>query len=97
MPAMLARSDWDEAGLALPPAPPAPPPPPALPAMPPPPAPPKPPALPAIPAQAHLACAGKSVGSALTWVIKKGETMSGICKQGKNGMRFEPRSYHFEG
>jgi hypothetical protein len=72
------------------PAPPVPPVPPV------PPAPPPAPVLPAIPAAAHAACAGKAAGTSLTYVIGKGETMSGTCKREGKGMRFDLRAYALE-
>jgi hypothetical protein len=83
----------------VPPAPPAPPMPPMPPAPPMPPMPPMPPAvppMPTIPAGAHAACAGKSVGSALTWVIAAGETMTGTCERKSGKMVFALNSYHIE-
>ena len=76
-----------------PPAPPAPPTPPALPA--PPPLPPVP-RIPAVPAEAHAACAAKAPGSALTWELRKGETMSGVCERHDGRMRFALRSYDLD-
>lgn len=78
-------------GVAMP-APPAPPAPPAIPA------PPAPPAieLPDIPQAAHAACAGKPDGARLTWVIKRGETMGGVCEREQGKMVFHLRSYHLE-
>ena len=76
-----------------PPVPPAPPMPPMPPA---PPAPPPLPPMPSVPAAAHEACAGKSAGSALTYVIAKGETMSGTCEREGGNMLFILRSYSRE-
>lgn len=76
-----------------PPAPPAPPTPPAPPA--PPPLPPMP-TLPDVPQAAHNACATKAPGSALTWVLKKGETMTGTCERENGKMVFQMRSYQLE-
>lgn len=84
-----------------PPAPPAVPAPPALPAPPAPPAPampplpPVPPAprIPAVPVAAQAACASKPPGSALTWTLRAGETMSGVCERHDGRMRFALRSY----
>jgi hypothetical protein len=82
-----------------PPAPPAPPTPPTPPAMPAPPAPPPSPPvpkIPAVPAEAHAACASKAPGSALTWELRKGETMSGVCERHDGRMRFALRSYDLD-
>jgi hypothetical protein len=79
-----------------PPAPPAPPPPPALPAPPAPPPVPPVPKIPAVPAEAHAACASKAPGSALTWELRKGETMSGVCERHDGKMRFALRSYDLD-
>jgi hypothetical protein len=67
------------------PAPPAPPVPPV------PPVPPAAPPLPAIPAEAHAACAGQPAGTTLTYVIRKGETMTGTCESKDGKMRFNLR------
>lgn len=69
---------------------PAPPAPPAFPA--PPPA----PVIPDVPEAAHAACAGKADGSRVTYVIKKGETMSGICESENGKMVFQLRTYHLD-
>jgi hypothetical protein len=72
------------------------PPPPVPPVPPVPPAPPMPPApapMPTIPAGAHAACAGKSAGAALTYVISKGEIMTGTCEKEGGKMLFNLRSY----
>lgn len=79
-----------------PPEPPVPPAPPMPPIPPVPPAPPPMPVLPAIPAGAHAACAGKTPGSTLTWVIKKGETMTGSCEKEGGKMVFDLHAYHVE-
>lgn len=78
--------------LPAPPAPPAPPEPPVLPDLP---APPAPPAvhIPAVQAAAQAACASKAPGSTLTWELRKGETMSGVCERRHGKMRFALRSY----
>jgi hypothetical protein len=74
-----------------------PPPLPPVPPMPPmPPEPPAPPALPAIPAAAHAACTGKAAGTSLTYVIGKGETMTGTCEREGGKMLFMLRSYALE-
>ncbi|MDB5976211.1 MAG: hypothetical protein JWR07_2971 [Nevskia sp.] len=80
----------------VPPIPPAPPAPPALPSMaalPALPAPPAAPPMPAIPAAAHAACAGKSAGTTLTYMIAVGETMTGTCESEDGRMLFILRSY----
>jgi hypothetical protein len=75
----------------------APPPPPPVPPMPPmPPEPPPAPVIPDGPAGAHAACAGKRAGTALTYVIGKGETMSGTCESEGGKMQFILRSYSLE-
>jgi hypothetical protein len=51
------------------------------------------PKIPAVPAAAHAACASKTPGSALTWELRKGETMSGVCERREGKMRFALRSY----
>jgi hypothetical protein len=61
-----------------------------------PPAPPPVPAIPAVPAEAHAACAAKAPGSRLTWELRKGETMSGVCEREGGKMRFALRSYDLE-
>ena len=71
---------------------PAPPAPPAVPAPPPPPA----IELPDIPEAAHAACADKADGSRLTWVIQRGETMTGVCEREQGKMVFHLRGYHLE-
>lgn len=80
-----------------PPPPPAPPVPPApvegfVPPAPPPP--PAPPALPDVPEQAHAACAGKASGSALTWSLGQGDTMTGVCESASGRMRFRLQGHH---
>lgn len=69
---------------------------PALPAPPAIPAPPAPPALPDVPQAAHAACAGKAEGSRVTYVVKQGETMSGICERENGKMVFQLRTYHLD-
>ncbi|QOY96838.1 hypothetical protein IM543_17460 [Massilia sp. UMI-21] len=74
----------------------APPAPPAMPAMPTiaaPPAPPEPPAMPEVPAAAHAACAGKAAGTRLTHVLRKGETMRGVCEREDGKSVFQLREY----
>lgn len=85
------------------PAPPAPPQPPAQPlapaalAGPPPPPPiPAPPRVPPVPAAAHAACAAKAADSVLTWQLRKGETMSGVCEMQGGTVRFVLHRYHLE-
>ncbi|GGE64432.1 hypothetical protein [Massilia psychrophila] len=69
-------------------------PPPPLPPEPPvPPAPPAPPPLPAVPTAAHAACAAKTAGTLLTYVVGKGETMTGMCEREGGKMQFLLRSY----
>jgi hypothetical protein len=79
-----------------PPVPPIPPTPPVPPVPPAPPAPPAVPPMPDIPAAAHVACAGKSAGAKLTYVIRKGETMSGTCEREDGKMLFVLHSYSIE-
>ena len=69
----------------MPPAPPAPPPPPEV-------------ALPEVPAAAHAACAGKPDGARFTFVLRKGETMTGVCerRRGKAEAVFQLRGYRRE-
>jgi hypothetical protein len=54
------------------------------------------PKIPAVPADAHAACASKAPGSALTWELRKGETMSGVCERHDGRMRFALRSYDLD-
>jgi hypothetical protein len=61
-----------------------------------PPEPPPAPVIPDVPAGAHAACAGKRAGTALTYVIGKGETMSGTCESEGGKMQFILRSYSLE-
>jgi len=72
-------------------------PPPPVPPMPPmPPVPPAPPALPVIPdvpAAVHAACASKPPGTPLTWNLRDGETMSGVCIRKDGRMLFSLRDY----
>lgn len=74
-------------------APPAPPALPAMPMIPTPPAPPEPPPLPEVPAAAHAACAGKADGARVTYVLRKGETMTGICEREDGKAVFQLREY----
>jgi hypothetical protein len=67
--------------------------PPALPAVPPPPPVPE---LPAIPAGAHAACSGKAPGAEITFTIKQGETMRGVCKRENGKMVFDLMAYHLD-
>ena len=76
--------------------PPAPPAPPAPPVPPVPPAPPPVPELPPVPKEAHAACATKAPGTTMAWVIKNGETMSGVCERQDGKMVFTVRSYYLE-
>jgi hypothetical protein len=92
-----------------PPAPPAPPVPgdtalaapadvamPAMPAMPAPPAPPAPPPapkVPPVPDSAHADCATKKPGTRLTFTLKPGETMTGVCRKEGGKMVFSLREY----
>jgi hypothetical protein len=78
------------------PPPPVPPMPPMPPMPPAPPPPPPAPVLPAIPAAAHAACAGKAAGTSLTYVIGKGETMTGTCEREGSKMLFILSSYALE-
>jgi hypothetical protein len=89
-----ARNDCPERGpCVIAPVPPVPPVPPAPPAPPMPPMPPAPPPMPVVPEAAHAACAGKSVGSAVTYQPRRGETMSGTCEKDGKGMYFDLQSY----
>jgi hypothetical protein len=69
---------------------------PAMPALAAIPAPPPPPKLPEVPAGAHAACAGKAVGSEVTYTIKPGEYMRGMCEREDGKMVFELRLYHLD-
>lgn len=77
-------------------APPAPPAPPELPSLPAPPAPPEPPPLPEVPAAAHAACTGKAPGTRITHVLRKGETMTGVCLREDGKSVFDLREYRIE-
>jgi hypothetical protein len=83
----MAASPADVAIPAPPPAPPAPAAPPA------PPAPPPPPNLPPVPDSAHADCASKNPGTRLSFTLRPGETMSGICQKVHGRMRFSLREY----
>lgn len=76
-------------------------PPPPIPPVPPvppvPPAPPPVPPMPEVPAKAHAACAGKSAGTTLTYVIAKNEIMTGTCESEGGKMMFILESYSKEG
>ena len=98
--------DMAMAALPAEAAPPAPPAPAALPALPAPPAPPAPPAVPApppppklppIPESAHADCASKNPGTRLSFTLRPGETMSGICRKENGRMRFSLREYRLHG
>lgn len=78
----------------VPPVPPTPPAPPVPPVPPAPPAVPAPPAIPDVPAAAHAACAGKQEGSEVTYVIRKGEYMKGVCEREDGKMQFMLHLYH---
>jgi hypothetical protein len=69
---------------------------PAMPAMPAVPAPPAPPKLPDVPEGAHRACAAKAPGSSVAWVIRKGETMTGVCEREGGKMVFQLRRYELD-
>jgi hypothetical protein len=105
-PEAAPRGNCPERGrCATAPTPPAPPQPPQVPdvpdvpdvpnaPMPPmPPMPPAPPALPAVPDAAHDACAGKAIGSKMTYQVRRGETMRGSCEKDDKGMYFELHEY----
>jgi hypothetical protein len=79
-----------------PPVPPAVPIPPTPPTPPIPPAPPPPPPIPEVPDGAHAACASKAAGSTLTWTIRKGETMTGVCERENGKMVFQLRRYDLD-
>jgi hypothetical protein len=81
------------ADVAIPAAPPAPPAPPAPAAPPAPPAPPPPPKLPPVPDSAHADCASKNPGTRLSFTLRPGEIMSGICRKENGRMRFSLREY----
>jgi hypothetical protein len=68
----------------------------AMPAPPAIPAPPPPPKLPEVPAGAHAACAGKAVGSEVTYTIRQGEYMRGVCEREDGKMVFQLRLYHLD-
>lgn len=87
------RANCDRNGCVAPPAPPVPPVPPSVPVPPAPPAPPPVPAAPLVPEQAHAACQGKAVDTAVTYRPGRNEVMSGTCQRDAQGMYFEMRSY----
>jgi hypothetical protein len=60
------------------------------------PVPPVPPKLPDVPEGAHRACAAKAPGSSVTWVITKGETMTGVCEREGGKMVFQLRRYELD-
>ena len=78
----------------VPPVPPVPPTAPEAPVPPVPPAPPAPPPMPVVPDAAHDACAGKAVGSKMSYHPRRGETMRGTCEKDEKGMYFELNEYH---
>jgi hypothetical protein len=86
----------DDGDCPPPPAPPAPPGPPAPPAPPVPPPPPPLPPMPPVPKAAHAACADKAEGSTLTWTLRKGETMQGVCARHDGKMVFQLRHYELD-
>ena len=67
--------------------------PPDVPAPPSPPSPPSPPKLPPVPDSAHADCAAKQPGTRLSFTLRPGETMSGICVKHGGRMRFSLREY----
>jgi outer membrane biosynthesis protein TonB len=77
-----------------PPPPPAPPAPPEAPMAPLPPPPPPPPPMPTVPEAAHAACAGKAVGTAISYQPHRGATMKGTCEKDAKGMYFELHEYY---
>lgn len=85
--------DAENGGFRTPPIPPMPRIP-AIPAIAPIPAPPPPPKVPDVPAAAHAACAGKAEGSELTYTIRPGEWMRGVCEREGKRMAFMMRHYH---
>jgi hypothetical protein len=60
------------------------------------PAPPPPPEIPDVPAGAHAACAGKAPGAEITFTIRQGEYMRGVCKREDGKMVFALRLYHLD-
>lgn len=64
---------------------------PALPAIP---APPPPPKVPDVPAEAHAACAGKAAGTEITYTMRPGQWMRGVCERDGKQMAFMMRRYH---
>jgi hypothetical protein len=85
--------DADNGSFRIPPMPPIPRIP-AIPAMPSVPAPPPPPKLPDVPAAAHATCAGKAEGTEVTYTIREGEWMRGVCERDGKQMAFMMRRYH---
>lgn len=69
--------------------PPAPPIPPAPPVPPTPPTPPNPPEPPKVSLQVHAACADKTSGTEITWIIDKKSRISGTCIKRLEKMMFE--------
>jgi hypothetical protein len=49
-----------------------------------------------VPEGAHRACAAKAPGSSVTWVITKGETMTGVCEREGGKMVFQLRRYELD-
>lgn len=92
------RGNCPERGRCLvaptPPTPPTPPMPPQAPHAPQAPeAPPAPPPLPMVPDAAHNACAGKAVGTAMTYRPRRGASMRGTCEKDSKGMYFDMQEY----
>jgi hypothetical protein len=85
----MAASPAD-AAIPAPPVPPAPPAPPSAAAIP---APPPPPKVPPVPDSAHADCAAKKPGTRMTFTLRPGETMSGVCEKQDGKMRFSLRQY----
>jgi hypothetical protein len=87
--AAMAYSPADAAMPAMPamPAIPVPPTPPA------PPAPPPPPKVPPVPDSAHADCASRKPGTRLTFTLRPGETMTGVCQKQDGRMVFSLREY----
>lgn len=57
------------------------------------PAPPAPAPLPSVPDAAHDACAGKAIGSKMSYRPRRGEFMRGTCEKDSKGMYFEVQEY----
>lgn len=89
------RGNCDSRHCPPPPAPPVPPLPPMAALSPVPPMPPMPPMAPDVdvPDEAHAACAGKAVGSRITYAPSRHASMTGVCKRDDEGMYFALRSY----